>query len=66
MGNRAPGEYARAEVVQVIKVVYPRGKGSDGDAFRRVTAFFTMDGELIAEQDPVDAWLAELTEEYRP
>lgn len=55
MGSRAPGEYASAEVVQVIKVVYPRGKGTEADYFRRVTSYFTMDGELIGEQDPSDA-----------
>lgn len=52
MVDRMPGEYASAEVIQVIRVVYLRGKGTQDDYFRRVTAFFTMDGELIGEQDP--------------
>lgn len=29
-----------------------RGKGVEGDPFRRITQVFTLDGELIAERDP--------------
>lgn len=43
------------EVVTVIAVMFGRGDGSRaGSPYRIVTAFYTMDGELIAERDP---WL---------
>ena len=42
-----------AELIQVIRTsLTTRGKGVDGDPIRRVTQFWTTDGELLAEVDP--------------
>lgn len=42
------------EVVEVLRVVYPAGCGRDGHpAFRPVEAWYTRDGRLIAENDPL-------------
>lgn len=41
-----------AEVIEVIKVVSTRGDG-DRTIFREVTSYWTKDGELLAEVDPI-------------
>lgn len=48
----APGEWADAQVVHVIRVEYGRGRGIPDDPFRRVVAYFTFEGQRIAEHDP--------------
>jgi len=42
-----------ARVIQVIETFDRRGKGTDSDPMRRVKQFFTFDGELIFEIDPL-------------
>lgn len=41
-----------AKVIQVIEVEITRGKGIEGDVFRGVTQYWSLDGELLAENDP--------------
>ncbi len=40
------------KVIQVIQVVFKRGKGTDDDLLREVTQYRTLEGELIAKNDP--------------
>lgn len=40
-----------AKIVEVIRVVYQRGRGTDDDPIRNVIAHYTTEGGLIAEQD---------------
>lgn len=42
-----------AKVIQVIETEITRGKGVEGDVYRRVMQYWTFDGELLAENDPV-------------
>lgn len=40
-------------VIQVIETDEPRGKGVDGDVFRRVRTYWTLEGEWLGEtRDP--------------
>lgn len=41
-----------AKVIQVIETDTLRGKGVEGDVYRRVMQYWTFDGELLAENDP--------------
>lgn len=41
-----------AKVIQVIEVEITRGKGIEGDIFRGVTQYWSLDGDLLAEHDP--------------
>jgi hypothetical protein len=44
-----------ARVIQVIETGLDlRGKGVEGDPVRRITQYWTLDGELLAEVDPID------------
>ena len=52
MNNRLGGTEA-AEVMQVIKTVAKRGSGTDYDPVRTVVQIWSLDGEFIAEDDPV-------------
>ena len=40
-------------VMQVIQLRICRGKGIEGDPCREVVQIYTLDGELIAENDPI-------------
>ena len=40
-----------ARLIQVIETSELRGKGIEGDPMRRVQQFFSIDGELLAEND---------------
>lgn len=42
-----------AKVIQVIEVETGRGKGTEDDVMRRVIQYWTLDGELLAEHDPL-------------
>lgn len=43
------------KVMQVIETHEPRGKGVDGDPFRRIATYWTLDGNLLGEAtDPED------------
>jgi hypothetical protein len=42
-------------VIQVIQTDNElRGVGEPGDPYRRVTQYHTLDGDFLAESDPVD------------
>ena len=41
-----------AKVIQVIESRHCRGLGTNEDVFRTVTAYHSLDGELLAEIDP--------------
>lgn len=41
-----------AELVEVIRIVETIGTGTEGNAVRRVTSYWTADGKLIAREDP--------------
>lgn len=41
-----------AKVIQVIEVDERRGRGVEGEPFRIVTQYWSLDGELLAENDP--------------
>jgi len=42
---------------QVIKVIRTtltgRGKGKEGSVYRKIEQFWSLDGELLAENDPI-------------
>ena len=40
-----------AKVISVIKTVSTRGKGTDTNPVRTVIQYWTVEGELIAEED---------------
>jgi hypothetical protein len=42
-----------ARVIQVIETEEKRGKGVEDDPIRGVTQYWSLDGELLAENDPV-------------
>lgn len=41
-----------AKVIQVIEVEITRGNGVEGDVMRGVTQYWSLDGTLLAENDP--------------
>jgi hypothetical protein len=44
---------ADVEVIQVVRTnLERRGKGVDGDPVRRIEQFWSLDGRLLAENDP--------------
>lgn len=50
-----------ARVIQVIETIETRGKGEESDPLRCVRRYYTFDGEMLAENDPVDPFMAERT-----
>jgi hypothetical protein len=42
-----------ARVIQVIETVSNRGKGIVGDPVRNIKQYWTFDGDLLAEYDPI-------------
>lgn len=42
-----------AKVIQVIEVELKRGKGVEDDPIRGVLQYWSLDGDLLAENDPV-------------
>lgn len=42
-----------AKVIQVIETEVTRGKGVDDDPLRGVMQYWSLDGELLAESDPL-------------
>lgn len=41
-----------AEVIKVIRVLFVRGDGKE-DCIRGVTQYWSLDGKLLAEDDPI-------------
>jgi hypothetical protein len=41
-----------AKVIQVIETHFCRGKGDESDPMRTVTAYYSFDGDFLAEDDP--------------
>jgi hypothetical protein len=42
-----------AEVIQVIRTeLERRGTGAEGDPYRRIEQYWTLDGKLLFENDP--------------
>lgn len=56
MTNLQTGRIDLCRVVQVVEVHFIRGKGVVGDPVRQVRAYYTPDGDLLAE---VDSWTGE-------
>lgn len=48
-----PRGAASAKVIQVIAVEVSRGKGTEKDMCRPVTQYWSLEGELLAEFDPL-------------
>ena len=44
----------KVEVMEVIHVSITRGDGSKDDAVRIVDQYWSLDGELLAENDPLN------------
>lgn len=42
-----------AKVIQVIETEITRGKGVEGDPLRGVTQYWSLEGDLLAEADPM-------------
>lgn len=40
--------------MEVIRVKFGRGAGTDKDYYRIVTAYYTIQGDLLAEVDPYE------------
>lgn len=49
----APIPVESAKVIRVIVIQEVRGDGSKGDPFRMATSYWSMDGERLAERDPI-------------
>ncbi len=43
-----------AEVIKVIVTEHHEGMGTEEDRSRIVTSYWSLDGKLLAEQDPCD------------
>lgn len=41
------------KVIQVIEVISLRGKGTEDEIYREVIQYWSLDGVLLAEHDPV-------------
>lgn len=53
MGKQVTATFDQpVQLVTLIRVVWPRGRGVDGDPCRRVPAYYTGAGELLWEDDP--------------
>lgn len=50
-----PGRVDSAKVIQVIQTVSRAGNGSESNPNRFVTAFWSLDGELLAVNDPISS-----------
>lgn len=48
------GRLDSVTIIEVICVVFSRGRGIASDPIRLVTAYYTKDGDIIAEHDPID------------
>jgi len=45
---------SNAEVIEVIRTdLEKRGKGIEDDPVRRITQYWTLDGQLLWEEDPI-------------
>lgn len=44
----------KAEIKEVIHVLIARGDGSESNVVRNVDQYWTLNGELIAENDPLN------------
>lgn len=42
-----------AQVMQVIEVKHCRGAGTEKDIARTVTTYYDLDGNILAENDPL-------------
>lgn len=46
---------ADVEVIQVVRTyLLGRGEGIPGSPFRRIEQYWSLDGRLLAENDPLD------------
>lgn len=41
------------QVIKVIEAEEPEGKGIESDPYRIVKRYYTLDGKLLAENDPM-------------
>jgi hypothetical protein len=53
--NVRPETPRSVERISVIRVIAARGYGTDEDMVREVIQYWSDDGELLAERDPVSA-----------
>lgn len=44
-----------ARRLEVLEVEYVRGMGTEDDMVRRVRRYYTLEGELLAEVDPLQS-----------
>lgn len=47
-----PRGTSSAKVIQVIRTTATRGKGNENDPCRIVTQYWSLDGKMLAENDP--------------
>lgn len=40
-----------AELISVIKTISTKGDGTENDPYRRVVQYWTVDGELLCEEN---------------
>lgn len=43
----------RSQIIQVIETRSAQGRGVNGDPVREVVRYFSLEGELLAESDPL-------------
>lgn len=53
------------KLIQVIESTEKRGSGLDGDPVRMVFCYYTLEGVLLAENDPQPSSLRQLTTDER-
>lgn len=51
--NARPRGTDSAKVIQVIETISIRGRGTEDDPVRAVKQFWSFEGELLAENDPI-------------
>lgn len=59
-----PGRVDSAKVIQVIQTVSRAGNGSESNPNRFVTVFWSLDGELLAVNDPSGSTITDLPSTY--
>ena len=52
------------KLVKVVQVCFKRGSGTDADPVRLVNQYWSIKGQLLAENDPGNEELSQLTTRY--
>ena len=57
------GTPSSVKLITVIEVKAARGEGTDADPVRIVNQYWSTEGDLLAEDDPIDKYIVKEREE---